>query len=37
MGKDVARDVFPALLDFITRHSPERAAAERARPVAAHT
>jgi lysosomal acid lipase/cholesteryl ester hydrolase len=23
MGKDVARDVFPAMLDFLRRHSPE--------------
>ena len=37
MGKDVARDVFPALLDFMRRHSPDRAVADRARPVAART
>jgi lysosomal acid lipase/cholesteryl ester hydrolase len=36
MGKDVARDVFPTLLDFMARHSPQRAA-DRARPVAART
>jgi hypothetical protein len=27
MGKDVARDTFPAMLDFIRRHSAEREAA----------